>query len=343
MKPKKWHVTLLLFCLFLFTSTLVAQTTQPTQPENFLDNQVESTLDTIRTIWNLKVFEVKGNVVKVSQIVLAFIMLTVGFLVSKWLTAKFENYLLNRVRVDLNTAAFIRRILYYVLIVIIVLSTLQMIQIPITMFTFLGGAIAIAFGFGAQNIFNNFISGMILMIEKPVRIGDIVEIESDTGTVEEIGARSTRFRRNDGIEVLVPNSKLLESNLINRTLSDKLVRAKINVGVAYGSDVEKVKEVLVEIISNNSNVLDNPVPDVLFEEFGDSALIFNSYFWLDVERLMGMRRITSDIRFEINRRFAEEGIVIAFPQQDIHMDASSPIPVYVQDQAKKESSDQSSV
>ena len=138
----------------------------------------------------------------------------------------------------------IRRGLYVLGIVILAFTTLDLLNVPLTAFAFVSGAIAIGVGFGAQNIINNFISGWILIWERPIRINDFIEIGDTTGTVEQINTRSTRIRRTDGVHLLVPNSQLLENTVVNWTLLDRMLRCVVRVGVAYGSDVDKVKEIL---------------------------------------------------------------------------------------------------
>jgi len=173
----------------------------------------------LERIWRYSLFTAQGTSVEVNQLVVALVMLGVGLVVSRLLARRVRTYLKEAKQVDESSAAVLSRVLFYVLLVIVVFSALQMVRIPITMFAFLGGAVAIGVGFGAQNIFNNFISGLILLTERPVRIGDLIEVDSELGRVTEIGGRCTRIRRVDGVEMLVPNSVLLENNLVNRTLS----------------------------------------------------------------------------------------------------------------------------
>lgn len=223
---------------------------------------------------------------------------------------------------DPNIIHLIERILFVIALGMIFLTTLSMLNIPITAFAFLSGAIAIGFGFGAQNIINNFISGWILIGEKPIRIGDFLEVEGAKGKVEQINTRSTRIRRVDGVHMLIPNSKLLENTVINWTLRDELVRASVIVGVAYGSDVRLVEKLMREITTNNPKVLPKPEPKVFFQDFGDNALIFESFFWIHSQVEGGIRSVSSEIRFEIDAAFNEHGITIAYPQRDIHLDGA---------------------
>ncbi len=225
---------------------------------------------------------------------------------------------------DPNIIHLIQRILYVVALGVIFITTLSMLSVPITAFAFLSGAIAIGFGFGAQNIINNFISGWILMGEKPIRIGDFLEVEGVKGIVEEINTRSTRVRRVDGVHMLIPNSKLLENTVINWTLRDKLIRGTVLVGVAYGSDCQKVKQIMLEVANAQQETLaeSGKEPQVFFQDFGDNALMFEVYFWINSQVEGGLRFVASNIRFELDKCFNDSDIVVAYPQRDIHLDGT---------------------
>jgi small-conductance mechanosensitive channel len=199
------------------------------------------------------------------------------------------------------------------------------VNIPLTLFTFLGGAIAIGIGFGAQNLINNFISGFIVMGEQPIKIGDLIEIEGTFAMVEEIGARCTRIRTGANVHILVPNSSFLEKNIINWTHSNKEIRAQLTVGVIYGSPIREVERLMLGVADEHKRVKKTPKPFVLFNDFGDNALIFDLYFWISLTRIMDRRIIESEIRFRIDELFREAGIVIAFPQRDVHLDTQKPL------------------
>ena len=201
-------------------------------------------------------------------------------------------------------------------------TALDLLNVPLGAFAFVSGAIAIGVGFGAQNIINNFISGWILMWERPIRIGDFLEIGDTRGTVEAINTRSTRIKRVDGVHLLVPNSHLLENTVVNWTLVDRNMRAMVRVGVAYGSPVKTVKALLEQAVQANPDVMKTPAPVVFFEDFGDSALVFDVYFWIDAAAERDLRRVRSDLRFAITELFETNDIVIAFPQRDVHIDGA---------------------
>jgi small-conductance mechanosensitive channel len=223
---------------------------------------------------------------------------------------------------DPNLIHLVKRLLYIIALAVIFITALAMLNVPITAFAFLSGAIAIGLGFGAQNIINNFISGWILMGEKPIRINDFLEVEGVKGTVEEINTRSTRVRRVDGVHMLIPNSKLLENTVINWTHRDKLIRGMVSVGVAYGSDCEKVRELMLKVAHQQPEVLldMNREPKVFFQDFADNALIFEVYFWINSQVEGGLRLVASNMRFELDKVFRDEDIVIAYPQRDLHID-----------------------
>ncbi|MBU0699042.1 MAG: mechanosensitive ion channel [Proteobacteria bacterium] len=233
--------------------------------------------------------------------------------------------LLSHTQLQETTTAAFEKTTDYFTIFLIVLFALRVVNIPLTLFTFLGGAVAIGVGFGAQNLINNFISSFIIMAEQPIKIGDLIEIEGNFAMVEEIGARCTRIRTGANVHILVPNSSFLEKNIINWTLSDKEVRAHVTVGVIYGSPVREAERIMLQVANEHKRVRKNPAAFVLFNDFGDNALIFDLYFWISMSRIMDRRTIESDIRFRIDELFRAANIVIAFPQRDVHLDTQRPL------------------
>jgi small-conductance mechanosensitive channel len=188
-----------------------------------------------------------------------------------------------------------------------------------TSLTLAFGALSIGLGFGLQNIFNNFISGIILLFERPIQVGDAVEINGTWAEVKKINFRSTVVQTYDNASLIIPNSEFISSQVTNWSFRDLSLRIKISVGVAYGSDTELVRSSLLEIADRTAKVLPYPRPDVLFTDFGDSALIFVLRVWTDVNSMLA---VGTAIRFEIDRVFRERNIEIAFPQRDIHIRSS---------------------
>jgi small-conductance mechanosensitive channel len=278
-------------------------------------------LESIKHILTETLITISGQPVSLGNILLIPIVLLLGLWFTKALV-RFVTTKLTSKSKDPNLIHLTQRLIYVLAIVIILITTLDLINIPIAAFAFLSGAIAIGFGFGAQNIINNFISGWILMWERPIRIGDFLEVENAKGVVEEINTRSTRFRRVDGVHMLIPNSKLLENTVINWTLIDKLMRTSVRVGVAYGSPTKKVAELLLQAVNAQKEVLQDPAPSVIFDDFGDSSLVFEVNLWIKSNVEGGLRVVRSNIRFAIDELFNQHGIVISYPQRDIHLDGS---------------------
>jgi small-conductance mechanosensitive channel len=201
--------------------------------------------------------------------------------------------------------------------------------VPLTAFTLLGGAFAIGIGFGSQNVVNNFISGIILLIEQPIRSADLIEVDGTHGIVERIGLRSTRIRTSTNVDIIVPNSSFLEKNVINWTLTDDRIRTHVTVGVTYGTSTHEVTRLIRKVVDEHERILKVPAPVTLFTEFGDNALVFEVHFWMRMRNLMERRVVESDVRHRINDLFTEAGIIIAFPQRDIHLDSTRPFEVRI--------------
>ncbi len=251
--------------------------------------------------------------------VVAFVVLGALFLL--WSARFLDKYLQKRVKSQ-DLHQIVRRAYLIVGFIVLGLITLDLLRIPLTAFAFISGAIAIGVGFGAQNIINNFISGWILMWERPIKIGDFLEVGDVQGTVESINTRSTRILRLDGVDVLIPNSFLLENSVTNWTHKTRVVRTSVMVGVAYGSDVQQVTSLLEKAADDVEGVLKEPQRAVVFDEFGDSALIFELLFWANLTGGRSLRTMRSDLRYRIDALFRENDVTISFPQRDIHVDGS---------------------
>ena len=211
--------------------------------------------------------------------------------------------------------------------VLLAVSILNLARIPLTVFTFVGGALAIGVGFGTQTIIKNFISGIILLFERKVRVGDIVVIGDVTGTVTNVDLRATTVKAFDGTEALIPNSNVLENQVINWTYSDPRLRREIGLQIEYGAPVRDAANIIMECAQAHGQVLKNPAPEVYFDGFADSGLDIAMTFWIELGAHTNGRRIDSDLRFMIEKRLAAAGINIPFPTRDVNLRAASPLPV----------------
>jgi small-conductance mechanosensitive channel len=292
-------------------------------------------MDTFKTLWDYPLFSFGDGVsVQLNQLVLVTLILVVGYVAIK-LIEKFIQRRLARTELRADAAHVLQRIIYYALLVVVAMTALSLLNVPLAAFAFISGAVAIGVGFGAQNIINNFISGWILLVERPVRIGDFIEVDNHMGVVERIGNRSTRIRRTDGVHLLIPNSQMLERVVVNWTLIDHHIRTTVRVGVAYGSPVHRVAELIGQAVNEQHEVQTEPAPSVILDDFGDNAIVFDAYFWCEVGGERELRQIRSAIRFRIDELFHENGIVIAFPQRDVHMNTTAPLEIRMVDDSHK--------
>jgi small-conductance mechanosensitive channel len=279
-------------------------------------------LDQLYSIINFVLFTYGEYEVTIGEILIVPTYVFVGIFLISWL-GRFIFSRLKANKVEPDVAHLVKRVYNVVALILLFITTLDLINVPLTAFAFVSGAIAIGVGFGAQNIINNFISGWILMWERPIRINDFLEIDNvSRGKVEAINTRSTRIRRIDGVHMLIPNSKLLENTVVNWTLIDNMIRTSVRIGVAYGSPVKTVAKLIEQSAKEQADVASDPVPLVIFDDFADSALVFEVYFWVNATVEKDLRVIRSNIRFRVDELFAENDIVISFPQRDVHLDGS---------------------
>lgn len=248
--------------------------------------------------------------------VLAFTLLLI------YLSSKLRRLLIDRVltrtRLDIGAREAIGTIVRYLIFVIGFLILLQTIGIDLTTLNVLAGAIGIGVGFGLQNVANNFISGLIILFERPIKVGDRIEVDDVHGEVTHIGARSTTIRTNDNIAIIVPNSKFISENVINWSLEGGAVRFKIPVGVGYESDLELVEKLLLEAANEDDDVLQSPPPSVRFLEFGDNSLNFELRAWSRA-RLHRPGLFRSNLNFAIIKKFREHGVEVPFPQREVNI------------------------
>ena len=246
----------------------------------------------------------------------AILVLLATSLVTRLWRNVFQNKFLRHSLIEFGLQESITTITVYVIWVLGIIFALNIFGLNPTSLIVVFGALGIGLGFGLQNIFNNFMSGLILLFERPIQVGDEIEINSTWATVKKINVRSTLVQTYDNASLIIPNSELINNQVTNWTFKDKRLRRQISVGVAYGSDIELVRQTLLEIADRTPRVLKNPDPDVLFTDFGDSALIFVLRVWTQQKY---MWQVDTSIRFAIDHEFKEKKITIAFPQRDVHI------------------------
>jgi len=295
----------------------------------------------VRSVWNTELYVAEESAIVDHQKISRPISVTVGkvakalliLLLGVWGTGRMkrplERFAVRRFGMDESAAKQVGRKWSFLTFIGLFTFALASVNIPLAVFAFFGGTLAIAAGFGGQHLIGNLLSSVILLFDRTVQAGDVVEIDGHRGRVTAIGMRSSSIMRFDGVEMLVPNSQFLEQRVTNWTHSSKQVRYEIALGVAYHSPTKKVSDLILQVVKEDPRTLTNPAPCVFFEEFGESALMFRVYLWLILETDEENRVVLSEVRHRIKEALDEAGIVIAFPQRDIHLEAVNPITVKV--------------
>lgn len=299
---------------------------QPFNQEHVVNRVVLRIVSILSIIWMINTFNVDYKLFNrtingeefrftISGIFVSFLIFFIAQLVVWLLTQLILYGIYRNKKIDVGAQFAINQLLKYVVYVVAFVIILDNLGINITIL--LGGAAAllVGIGLGLQQTFNDFISGIVLLFERTVAVGDVLEVGAVIGTVKKIGLRASTIETRGNITVLVPNSKLVNEQVINWTHFDDKVRFEINIGVAYGSDTEKVKEILLEVAVNNPYVVKYPSPTVRFKNFGDNSLDFKVFFYS--RNFIVIEDIKSDMRFAIDKKFRENNISIPFPQRDV--------------------------
>jgi small-conductance mechanosensitive channel len=278
-------------------------------------------------LWSQPYFTLGNVPVTPPFLIKSFTLLIIIVLAARFIRRFIRYQILARTSLDVGQQFALERGIGYVVFVIGLMIVLQSVGVNLNSLIVLGGAVGIGIGLGLQTIANNFTAGIILLIERSIKVGDRVEVGSLNGDVIQIGARATWVRTNDNIDVIVPNSEFTQKPVTNWTAEDRQVRFSVPLGVSYGSKPEKVREILLTVAADHPDVLANPVPDVIFCGFGDSSLNFDLRVWT-THRVQTPQALKSELYFRIFEAFGKNGIEIPFPQRDLHVKSvTAPIPL----------------
>jgi len=281
-------------------------------------NSYDSFMAWLKTCWNTELFHLGETQIYIKT----FVHLAISLFLLFYLTSKIRMLLVKKIfpryKIEVGVGQSIGTIVRYILIILGLIIIFQATGIDLSAIGLLIGALGVGIGFGLQNIVNNFISGIIILFERPVKVGDRIEIEDLSGNIVNISARATTVITNDNIAVIVPNSDLVSTRVINWSHNDRNVRLNFPVGVAYKEDPEKIRKILIEVANENPGVLKKPSPDVLFENFGESSLDFSLRVWTD-EYIDKPMILKSQLYYAIFKKFKEYNVEIPFPQRDVHI------------------------
>ncbi len=270
----------------------------------------------IQGFFSYPLIKLSAGPVTVAALCMAFVVLIAARFIGAFSASRL-NLLLARRDVPEGSRFAIAKMVQYAATLIGVLVAFTSIGIRLDALLAASTVVLVGIGFGLQNIAQNFISGVILLLERPVSRGDFVQLGNATGTVVDIGMRATRVVTRDEVTIIVPNSELVTAQVVNHSVPTRNLRILVRVGVAYGTDTQKVAEVLMAVAKAEDSVLDDPVPEVRLEDFGESSLVFTILAWID--NPPEDRRVASRLRFAIDAAFRAAGIHIPIPQREVHM------------------------
>jgi small-conductance mechanosensitive channel len=262
-------------------------------------------------------FTVGSRKITIGLILTALAVLYGAYLFSWAIQQILMEDVLKRKKVEKGTRISISRLLHYALVLVGFVIALSVLGFDMKNITIIGGALGIGIGFGLQTIVSNFVSGLILLFERPLKVGDTIQLGDQWGRVKHLGLRATVIETFDEAEVVVPNADLISGQVTNWTLADRRVRLVVPIGVAYGSDLVLVMKTLIECAADHSLVLADPQTKVIFSTFGASSLDFELRVW--IADFDDRRTVQSDLLLEIDRRFRDLEIEIPFPQRDLHV------------------------
>lgn len=282
-------------------------------------------VDQIDKVMHFTLFNVGDTPITLTSIAIFFVAFIILLILSRLVARLLATRILAKLGVDKGTVYTFKRITFYVLGALSAIIAFQIVGINLSGLAVIFGLLSVGIGFGLQNITSNFISGLILLFERPIKMGDRVTVGDTLGDVIAINMRSTTVRSLQNVSIIVPNSEFISSQVINWSHTDPKVRLDVAVGVSYNSDLDTVLKTLYEVAAENSDVLKQPAPEVLLMDFGDSSWNMQLRAWIASPH--GQFRIRSSINCAIVRKFRERGIEIPFPQRDLHVRSPLPVPL----------------
>jgi small-conductance mechanosensitive channel len=287
--------------------------------------KLSDVIEVVEYFMNFKLFEINKTAVTPSSILMFLVFIALFAVTSRVLQRVLKAQVFSRMSLDMGMQYTLTRITHYLIMIIGAVVAFQFIGIDLTGLAIILGFLSVGIGFGLQNITSNFVAGLILLLERPIKVGDRIMVGNQEGDVVEINMRSTTIRTLNNVAVIVPNSEFVSAKLENWSYGDETVRMDVNVGVSYESDLETVVRSLTEVAAEHPEVLKNPAPDVLHIGFGDSAWNMRLRVWLgDSQRHL---EVQSEINCAIVRKFQQNRVEIPFPQRDLHVRSPLPLPI----------------
>ena len=282
---------------------------------------IQEIIDFLERIWALtgfKLFSLTGTDFTLGDVLYFLFSIVLIIYIANWIRNLLVNKILSRYQLDIGIRQSIGTIIRYIILIIGFFVIIQTAGINLSSLGLIAGALGVGIGFGLQNVTNNFISGIIILFERPIKVGDRIDVGEIKGDVVKISARATTIITNDNIAVIVPNSDFINSTVINWSHNDRMVRFNFPVRVSHKANPEHVKQVLLEVFDQHEGILRNPKPDVLFNSYDEDSLNFILRIWTS-EYINRPNVLKSQLYYEVFKAFKKENIEIPFPQRDLHL------------------------
>ena len=282
---------------------------------------LQAIIDFIEKIWGItqfKLFSLSGTDFTMGDVIYFVVSIALIIYIAGWIKNLLVNKILSRYQLDIGIRQSIGTIIRYVILIIGFFVIIQTAGIDLSALGLVAGALGVGIGFGLQNVTNNFISGIIILFERPIKVGDRIEVGEISGDVVRISARATSIITNDNISVIVPNSDFINSTVINWSHNDRMVRFNFPIRVSYKENPERIRSIVLKVYEKNHGVLKNPKPDVLFDSYDKDCLNFILRVWTS-EFINRPNVLKSQLYYDVFKTFREENIEIPFPQRDLHL------------------------
>lgn len=278
-------------------------------------------MEIIKKILEYPLIPIQKYELTLADILLVIAIYTVLKLVIRLIRSRLSKFFFERNNIEAGRQASILQIIQYILYTIFIAVSLEIVGVDLSIVLAGSAAVLVGLGFGVQHIFNDLVSGLIMLFEGKVEVGDIIDVGGLIGKVDKVGLRTSTVKTREASSIVIPNSKFISENVINWTHLNNVARFDVAVGVAYGSDVQLIKKLLLNCAHEHGKVVAKPAPFVRFTDFGSSSLDFVLYYWST--EIWFTEDVKSDLRFMIDRAFRQHNISIPFPQQDLHIRSSN--------------------
>jgi len=284
-----------------------------------MDSSLERIWQLVASIWSFTLWKIDTHTVTVGHLIVAFLVLIIGVVLARYARQRLHLRLAPKTHIDEGGKATLEKLTFYGILVLAVYVAIAVLHVPLTAFHFMAGGLAVGVGFGGKELFSNLISGIILMVERPLKIGDVVEVKDEIGKIADIGLRSVRIHTEENMDIMFPNNMVLNEKVINWTKQDHVVLTKVSIGIGYESDIHRSTDLMLSAVREIQGVLPNPEPFVLFKEHGSSTLNFDVYFSVRVNNKMERWVYESKANYNLDDTLRAAGVEISFTQLDVHL------------------------